>query len=74
MRLVISTKNILLSFVLLFEAVNGARNVLDLSHQSWTLSSPQHSIKVPGKVPSHAHVDLYNAGKIDNPYVLANYD
>lgn len=44
-------------------------NVVDLSTQNWTLASPEHDMKVPGKVPSHAHVDLYDADAIADPYV-----
>jgi beta-mannosidase len=44
-------------------------NVLDLSTVNWTLSSPQNSsINVPGNVPSQAHLDLFAAGLIPDPY------
>lgn len=46
------------------------KNVIDLSKQKWTLTSPNfNNISVPGKVPSHAHVDLYEANIISDPYV-----
>jgi beta-mannosidase len=52
---------------LFLHLVAAADNVLDLSSQKWQLSSPQLGISVPGKVPSHAHVDLYAANVIDDP-------
>ena len=46
----------------------GGASILNLADQDWMLTSPGNdSIKVTGKVPSHAHVDLYNAGVIDDP-------
>jgi len=43
--------------------------VFDLSAVQWTLTSPNNaSIEVPGKVPSQAHLDLYAAGVIPDPY------
>lgn len=57
------------SALVLGTAVSQSANVLDLSTVQWTLSSPQNgSIKVPGKVPSHAHLDLFAAGVIPDPY------
>jgi beta-mannosidase len=54
--------------VLLQAAVAAAAyHVLDLSEQAWTLASPQHEIKVPGKVPSQAHIDLFAAKVIEDP-------
>lgn len=48
-----------------------AHNVIDLSQQKWTLTSPDfENITVAGKVPSHAHVDLYEANIISDPYVM----
>lgn len=44
-----------------------ARNVIDLSQQAWTLSNPGMNISVPGKVPSHVHLDLYRAEVIGDP-------
>jgi beta-mannosidase len=47
--------------------------ILDLSTAHWTLSSPQHpNISVSGSVPSHAHLDLYRAGVIPDPYFGLN--
>jgi beta-mannosidase len=45
-----------------------AQSVLDLSTSKWTLSNPVHNISVPGSVPSQAHLDLYAAGVIPDPY------
>ena len=52
---------------LFVHSVAAAGNILDLSDQKWQLSGPQLGISVPGKVPSHAHVDLYAANVIDDP-------
>lgn len=46
-----------------------ALNLLDLSTQKWTLSSPTLNISVRGKVPSQVHLDLFEAGVIGDPYV-----
>lgn len=47
----------------------GAAKVLDLNEAKWTLTSPGNSsIQVPGTVPSQAHLDLYAAGVIPDPY------
>ena len=49
---------------------NFGENVVDLTAQKWTLTSPNHpDIKVPATIPSQAHVDLYKAGLITDPYV-----
>jgi beta-mannosidase len=46
-----------------------AQKVFNLSEAKWTLTSPGNSsIKVPGSVPSQAHLDLYAAGVIPDPY------
>lgn len=59
----------LTSSLVLGTALSQSANVLDLSTVDWTLSSPQNaSIKVPGSVPSQAHLDLYAAGVIPDPY------
>jgi beta-mannosidase len=52
-----------------------AQNVLDLSTAEWTLSNPIYNISVPGTVPSQAHLDLYSAGVIPDPYYgLGDFD
>jgi beta-mannosidase len=46
-----------------------AQKLFDLSEAKWTLTSPGNSsIQVPGCVPSQAHLDLYAAGVIPDPY------
>jgi beta-mannosidase len=52
-----------------------AQKVLDLSTAKWTLSSPIYDISIPGFVPSQAHLDLYAAGVIPDPYFgLGDFD
>jgi beta-mannosidase len=46
-----------------------ASNVLDLTSQSWRLSNDAMNISVRGRVPSHVHLDLYEARAIGDPYV-----
>jgi beta-mannosidase len=49
--------------------------VFDLSGAKWRLSSSIYNISVPGSVPSQAHLDLYNAGVIPDPYFgLGDFD
>lgn len=48
------------------------QQVLDLSQSSWTLSNPGLNISVPGSLPSHAHLDLYAAQVIGDPYYGLN--
>ncbi|CZR54939.1 probable beta-mannosidase A [Phialocephala subalpina] len=65
----LSTFSPLTSSLLLGTAISQSTNILDLSTVEWSLSSPQNeSIKVPGSVPSQAHLDLYAAGVIPDPY------
>ncbi|XHG08547.1 hypothetical protein AWENTII_011644 [Aspergillus wentii] len=45
-----------------------AQHVRDLSGDGWTLSSRALNKTVPGRLPSHAHLDLFEAGVIDDPY------
>lgn len=44
------------------------QKVIDLSGNSWTLENSPLNISVPGLVPSQAHLDLYAAQVIDDPY------
>lgn len=44
-------------------AVRG-QHVIDLSGDGWTVSNKELGISVPGKLPSHAHLDLFAAGVI----------
>jgi beta-mannosidase len=45
-----------------------AKNVLDLTTHSWTLSNDALNISVPASLPSQAHLDLFAAGVIGDPY------
>ncbi|KAF2145191.1 glycoside hydrolase family 2 protein [Aplosporella prunicola CBS 121167] len=47
-------------------------NVIDLSDSRWTLSNPSLNISVAARLPSQAHLDLYAAQKIDDPYFGLN--
>ncbi|KAI0113164.1 glycoside hydrolase family 2 protein [Daldinia grandis] len=49
-------------------AVAAAANIVDLSDIDWTLTNDEKDISVPGKVPSQAHLDLFAAKVIDDPY------
>lgn len=49
-----------------------AQNVVDLSQSSWTLQNPDLNISVPGSLPSQAHLDLYAAQVIGDPYYGLN--
>ncbi|KAJ4390105.1 hypothetical protein N0V93_007578 [Gnomoniopsis smithogilvyi] len=51
---------------------SSATNVVDLSNQRWILSNAPYNISVPGKVPSHVHLDLFSAGVIGDPYFGLN--
>jgi len=54
---------LLLASVALPRAVLG-QHVIDLSGDGWTVSNKELGISVPGKLPSHAHLDLFAAGVI----------
>ncbi|KAF2800922.1 glycoside hydrolase family 2 protein [Melanomma pulvis-pyrius CBS 109.77] len=53
-----------------------SRQILDLSSVDWTLTSPNFTnISVPAKLPSQAHLDLYDARVIGNPlFGLNDFD
>ncbi|KAI0839743.1 glycoside hydrolase family 2 protein [Hypoxylon sp. FL0890] len=53
-------------------SVAGAVTVVDLSDTSWTLENGDRNISVPGKVPSHVHLDLLTSQVIDDPYYGLN--
>ena len=42
--------------------------VIDLAGSGWTLENLPLNISVPGSVPSQAHLDLYAAQVISDPY------
>ncbi|PYH93058.1 beta-mannosidase A [Aspergillus ellipticus CBS 707.79] len=44
------------------------QHVRDLGSEKWTLSGQALNQTVPAKFPSQAHLDLLNAGVIDDPY------
>lgn len=56
----------------LVPSLSSATNIFDLSEQDWTLSNAPQNISVPGKVPSHVHLDLFSAGVIGDPYWALN--
>ena len=60
-----------LSFIALLPSVL-SQTVIDLSQSSWTLQNLGLNISVPGSLPSHAHLDLYNAQVIGDPYYGLN--
>lgn len=51
-----------------------AAKVFDLSEANWTLTSPGNEsfAGIQGKVPGQAHLDLYAAGGIPDPYFGLN--
>lgn len=49
-----------------------SQKVIDLSGNDWTLESLPLNINVPGSVPSQAHLDLYAAQVIGDPYYGLN--
>ncbi|KAK8172258.1 putative beta-mannosidase A [Phyllosticta citrichinensis] len=53
-------------------AAPSACRVIELSGSDWTLSNPLLNISVPAKLPSQAHVDLFAAQVIGDPYFGLN--
>ena len=49
-----------------------SQNVIDLSGTDWTLENLPLNISVSGSVPSQAHLDLYAAQVISDPYAVIN--
>lgn len=47
-------------------------NAIDLSGNTWTLSNAELQISVPASLPSQAHLDLYAAQVIGDPYYGLN--
>ena len=45
-----------------------SQKIIDLSGSDWTLENLPLNISVPGSVPSQAHLDLYAAQVIGDPY------
>ncbi len=40
------------------------QHIMDLSTVNWSLSGPALNTTVPASIPSHVHLDLFNAGVI----------
>ena len=55
-----------------FAANAFSQKVIDLSGAEWTLEDLPLNISVPGSVPSQAHLDLYAAQVIDDPYAMTS--
>ena len=57
----------------LFASTTAAK-VFDLSKSNWTLISPGNEsfVAIEGHVPSQAHLDLFAAGVISDPYFGLN--
>lgn len=60
----------LLSFLLqgLLASSAWSKKTIPLEGHPWTLSNPALNITVPASLPSQAHLDLYAAGVIGDPY------
>jgi beta-mannosidase len=58
-----------LSTSVLFATTTAAK-FFDLGESNWTLTSPGNEsfLAIEGKVPSQAHLDLFAAGAIPDPY------
>jgi beta-mannosidase len=55
-------------FTLPFALLTSAKHVTNLSETTWTLSNDALNISVPACLPSQAHLDLFAAGVIGDPY------
>ena len=64
------TISLLLLLLLLLSSSLSAQKVINLSGSDWTLQNLPLNISVPGSVPSQAHLDLYAAQVIGDPYEL----
>ena len=62
----------LIATLLLSVPLITAENVISLVGDGWTVSNPNGSVSVPGQLPSQAHLDLYAAGVIPDPYYNLN--
>ncbi|KAL3430301.1 glycoside hydrolase superfamily [Aspergillus tetrazonus] len=58
--------------VLASNITTGSGRHVSLSDVKWTLSSSALNSTVPASLPSQAHLDLLNAGVIDDPYYGLN--
>ena len=57
---------------LLFSYTASAQKVVGLEGRGWTVTNPAQNVSVPGKLPSQAHLDLYAANVIGDPYYNIN--
>lgn len=48
------------------------QNVIDLGKANWTISDPGQNVSVAASLPSQAHLDLFAAGVISDPYYGLN--
>jgi beta-mannosidase len=55
-------------FALPFALLASAKHVTNLSETTWTLANNALNISVPASLPSQAHLDLFAAGVIGDPY------
>lgn len=51
----------------LLGAAEATSNIIDLSHNHWTLQNLPLNISVPANFPSQAHLDLYENQVIGDP-------
>ena len=58
--------------LLLFQSFASAEKVISLVGDNWTLSNAALNISVPAHLPSQAHLDLYAADVIGDPYFDLN--
>jgi beta-mannosidase len=49
-------------------ALVSAKHITNLSETAWTLSNNALNVSVPASLPSQAHLDLFAAGVIGDPY------
>ncbi|KAJ4422894.1 hypothetical protein N0V82_002420 [Gnomoniopsis sp. IMI 355080] len=71
-RQILAQLTVALGLSSVIPVLSSATNIVDLSDQRWTLSNTPYNISVPGKVPSHVHLDLFSAGVIGDPYFGLN--
>lgn len=66
-RSYLSVPQRIIILLLLLSSVS-AQKVINLSGSDWTLQNLPLNISIPGSVPSQAHLDLYAAQVIGDPY------
>ena len=60
------------AYVLLSPPATSAQKVVSLEGKGWTVTNPAQNVSVPGKLPSQAHLDLFAADVIGDPYYNIN--